>query len=301
VLNLNLPARVWLPIHLPDCQHLVVRIPPQAATVLNSKDKAPYIIYVEVVEVFDVHTSPTPEKILNSLRHVKSEEKLAQDGSASAATADNVAESGQSQSERPLPFHASASMFSLAAAKKLCNSGGEMDDCWSTADDEDDLATLQAYYQSGMRRQRDRDTISMMSLDSADSREPVFVAAGEIRRRLSECVARTASSANFARDPEDPSAAVLREPWEDKVRRIRDSSPYGHLQHWRLLSVIVKCGDDLRQELLAYQLLKTLDNIWKEERAPLKLRYGICATSHPLTLPSISGPTRSWCCLTTAA
>lgn len=25
--------------------------------------------------------------------------------------------------------------------------------------------------------------------------------------------------------------------------------------NWRLLSVIVKCGDDLRQELLAYQVL----------------------------------------------
>jgi len=93
-----------------------------------------------------------------------------------------------------------------------------MDDCWSTADD-DDLATLQQYYQAGLNRarNRDRDTISQMSMDSTDSREPVFVAAGDIRRRLSECVARTASTANFARDPEDPSAAVLKEPWEDKV------------------------------------------------------------------------------------
>ncbi len=40
--------------------------------------------------------------------------------------------------------------------------------------------------------------------------------------------------------------------------RIREGSPYGHLPNWRLLSVIVKCGDDLRQELLAYQVLKQL-------------------------------------------
>ena len=44
----------------------------------------------------------------------------------------------------------------------------------------------------------------------------------------------------------------------DKVRRIRESSPYGHLPNWKLLSVIIKCGDDLRQELLAYQVLKML-------------------------------------------
>jgi len=60
------------------------------------------------------------------------------------------------------------------------------------------------------------------------------------------------------RDPEDPSAAAMKEPWKEKVRRIRESSPYGHLANWKLLSVIVKCGDDLRQELLAYQFLTQL-------------------------------------------
>lgn len=60
------------------------------------------------------------------------------------------------------------------------------------------------------------------------------------------------------RDPEDPSAAAMKEPWEEKVRRIRESSPYGHLPNWRLMSVIVKCGDDLRQELMVYQVLKSL-------------------------------------------
>lgn len=83
----------------------------------------------------------------------------------------------------------------------------------------------------------------------------------------------------FFGDPEDPSAAalkvscrrtlnvlrtfalkmyssVLQEPWHEKERQIRDSSPYGHLSNWRLLSAIVKCGDDLRQELMATQLLE---------------------------------------------
>lgn len=36
-LNLNLPARAWLP--LDNMPHHIVRIPPQAAAVLNSKDK----------------------------------------------------------------------------------------------------------------------------------------------------------------------------------------------------------------------------------------------------------------------
>ena len=39
MLNLNLPARVWLPLQSAEVPHLVVRVPPQAASVLNSKDK----------------------------------------------------------------------------------------------------------------------------------------------------------------------------------------------------------------------------------------------------------------------
>ena len=42
------------------------------------------------------------------------------------------------------------------------------------------------------------------------------------------------------------------------MRRIRESSPYGHLPNWKLSSVIVKCGDDLRQELMVFQVLKQL-------------------------------------------
>lgn len=39
VLNLNLPARVYLPLGATHTPHHVVRIPPPAAVVLNSKDK----------------------------------------------------------------------------------------------------------------------------------------------------------------------------------------------------------------------------------------------------------------------
>ncbi|XP_037303096.1 phosphatidylinositol 4-kinase beta-like, partial [Manduca sexta] len=80
-LDLNLPARVWLPLH--HRPHYVLRIPPHAAAVLNSKDKAPYIMYVEVLET-DGH-EPLPPRLLPPappaphsppIRHTKSEENL---------------------------------------------------------------------------------------------------------------------------------------------------------------------------------------------------------------------------------
>lgn len=97
---------------------------------------------------------------------------------------------------------------------------------------------------------------------------------GDVRNRHSENLT-SENSKPFFGDPEDPSAAVLKvsstrinvvqniltysilqEPWNEKERQIKESSPYGHLSNWRLLSAIVKSGDDLRQELMATQLLE---------------------------------------------
>lgn len=48
LVNLNLPARVWLPVyaHKP---HVILRIPPQDATVLNSKDKVNCINIITII------------------------------------------------------------------------------------------------------------------------------------------------------------------------------------------------------------------------------------------------------------
>ncbi|XP_078664886.1 phosphatidylinositol 4-kinase beta-like isoform X3 [Branchiostoma floridae x Branchiostoma belcheri] len=246
LLNLNLPARVWLPCHPP--QHHVVRIPHSAAVVLNSKDKAPYLIYVEVLECEDANTCPVPTKILeNTLRYTRSEENL------------------QEYFNSDSPVHA----FTVHP------NFDQDDDCWS----QDDI-DLQLQY-GDTQKSVSSDSVSQFSIESStsnDSREPQYIAAADVRRRLSENL--TTPPTKFKRDPEDPSAAALKEPWEDKVRRIRATSPYGHFPNWRLLSVIIKCGDDLRQELLAFQVLKQLQNIWKEEHVPLWVRpYHIIVTS----------------------
>lgn len=51
------------------------------------------------------------------------------------------------------------------------------------------------------------------------------------------------------------------------------SSPYGHLSNWRLLSAIVKCGDDLRQELMATQLLEVISWIFVENGNQYLIQY----------------------------
>lgn len=214
MLNLNLPARVWLPIY--SFPHLIIRIPPGAAVLLNSKDKAPYLVYMETVDVHgDVSSAALPTKLINSLRQTKSEENLLQYCSLNGRN-------GMSTSN---------SQFTVCPANDNDN------DCWGPEDDE-----VSKQYRSRLNNPIDRDTISQLSQDSSTSGEDnkngaVFVAAGDIRRRLADSLNTPKNT--FSRDPEDPSAAALKEPWEDKVNRIRDASPYGHLQG-KLISLFVR-------------------------------------------------------------
>ncbi|XP_047454299.1 phosphatidylinositol 4-kinase beta isoform X2 [Mugil cephalus] len=235
LLNHKLPARVWLPTAAFD--HHVVRVPHSQAVVLNSKDKAPYLIYVEVLECDSFETSSVPTRIPeNRIRSTRSVENL----------------------DCSLTLEQRTGSFSVVP-----NYDND-DEAWSV----DDIGELQVELPE--LHANSCDNISQFSVDSIsslDNKEPVFIAAGDIRRRLSEQLAQTPTT--FRRDPEDPSAVALKEPWEEKVRRIREGSPYGHLPNWRLLSVIVKCGDDLRQELLAYQVLQQLQSTWQQERVPL--------------------------------
>ncbi|XP_063619556.1 phosphatidylinositol 4-kinase beta isoform X1 [Cydia splendana] len=239
-LDLNLPARVWLPLH--QRPHHVLRIPSQAAAVLNSKDKAPYIMYVEVLET-EGH-EPLPPRLLPPappaphsppIRHTKSEENLVPEWPA----------------------------LSLYSALDDVDAG----DCWSH--DDEDLSQYPA-------RAPQPDSVSQvsavsaLSASSAGSRESLAVGAGEVRRRLADATAAPPPN-TFRHDPADPSALALKESWESKLARMRSSSPYGSLAGWRLLGCIVKVGDDLRQEMLAAQLLRRLQAVWDLERVPLKL------------------------------
>ncbi|KAL0962300.1 hypothetical protein UPYG_G00338290 [Umbra pygmaea] len=241
LLNHKLPDRVWLPTAAFD--HHVVRVPHTQAVVLNSKDKAPYIIYVEVLECESFEASGIPARIPETRIR-------------SARSADNL-----------LPESVAITAEQRAGSFSTVPNYDNDDEAWAV----DDIGDLQVELPEGHTSSSDNiSQFSMDSITSSESKEPVFIAAGDIRRRLSENLAHTPTS--FRRDPEDPSAVALKEPWEEKVRRIREGSPYGHLPNWRLLSVIVKCGDDLRQELLAFQVLSQLQSIWEQERVPLWIK-----------------------------
>lgn len=67
--------------------------------------------------------------------------------------------------------------------------------------------------------------------------------------------------------------------WEYKEQDIRNESPYSRFESYRIRSIIIKGGDDLRQEIICMQIIKKLDEIWKKEGTSLFVRpYEIIVT-----------------------
>lgn len=95
--------------------------------------QAPYIIYVEVLEVEDLYTSPVPTKIMgSSLRHTKSEENLTGGEQSNISTSD----SQQNLAVRQTPVK-NISPYSVRNTDVTFNfPDDDPNDCWSQEDDE---------------------------------------------------------------------------------------------------------------------------------------------------------------------
>lgn len=68
------------------------------------------------------------------------------------------------------------------------------------------------------------------------------------------------------------AAECYGEPWHARKARVQLVSPHGRRPGWDLRCVIVKTGDDCRQELLAMQLIRAFHEIFAEAQLPLWLR-----------------------------
>lgn len=67
--------------------------------------------------------------------------------------------------------------------------------------------------------------------------------------------------------------------FDERQAKVASTSPFAALGSWQLLAVVVKANDELRQEQFAMQLISTFDQIFTRAHLPLALRpYRIIAT-----------------------
>jgi hypothetical protein len=72
-------------------------------------------------------------------------------------------------------------------------------------------------------------------------------------------------------EPEPEPAGIVFETTSMIEQQLRASSVYARLPGWGVSTLIVKSGDDIRQEQLAMQLIAEFDQIFKEQKLALWL------------------------------
>jgi phosphatidylinositol 4-kinase len=109
---------------------------------------------------------------------------------------------------------------------------------------------------------------------------PIAMLSSPLRPKSAEDIKAQRLAHSKVPSPWKRSAGGLGEKWEDKVERVRLSSPYGNLPGWALKPVIIKAGDNCRQELLALQMTRAFAKIYADSGLPLWLRpFDVIATS----------------------
>mgnify|MGYP002804045544 FL=1 len=89
------------------------------------------------------------------------------------------------------------------------------------------------------------------------------------------------ASARNVRDAR-PKGAFHDETWPEVVQRVRAQSDFGRRPNWSMIPMIVKSNaDDVRQEELAFRLLKWFERVFKRHNPKLWLQpFLIVATTH---------------------
>lgn len=225
--NTMLPACAYIPFNNPKIRNsFVLHIPVAEAKVFTTKERAPYLICIEVFRPYEEFSD---EVLDMSKIHTRS-----------------FSDSQNRVYARSFAIPNTKSFLEKAVKDTINNQNFRLP------------------------------TQSLTITNSRSSSQSMCATHYSGFRKSSEDMASL--SAVYEANDESKSDDVIKS-FKSQADRIRKSSPFGSLKTWDLVHVIVKSGDDLRQEQLAMQLISFFLQTFREKKLKLWLyAYDIIAT-----------------------
>ncbi|KAI8083465.1 kinase-like domain-containing protein [Thamnidium elegans] len=277
LLNHNLPAEVCLPLWCPaTCEkpyhHRIVRISPSDAVVLNSAERTPYLLMIEVLDdemsfEDDAYTSAL-YRMRQSLKRKKKLNEILLSPPTTTATAATIKTTDTQTEVSDIglgnPDTPTVVAKELPVLENLSHSRRNS----RLADNYAERMRTAAVMLAQLQLPATNTTIAVTPKSKQGTeqirqriiKEMIALEEQRMTKMKTEGVGSDVGGGGgegAVVNKEDPSAAT-------KKARLRAASSYGHLSNWRLISVIVKNGADLRQEQFAIQLIREFQRIWED-------------------------------------
>jgi phosphatidylinositol 4-kinase len=275
---------IYIPLAFANqCHKCIVRIPYNEAIALNSRDRAPFLILVEYIETTGVTNAD--EHLHNmvlqySTLFANTPEALPQPLSTPSTINDTNVSNGPT-SEPDLEVIDGRENKEIIHQQVVEKEKKENTDIKDTSENKENIGQeetknkdlpqdqwniieqpIQSTNQGGL--------IGMLM--EALSMEPLF-GEGKPKNSKLEELKKDSGSPLSPRSADKmsrkKSILYVRETWSEKVQRIKNDSPFGSHPHWGLSSLIVKFGDDCRQERFALQLVGQFHRIFTNAKLPL--------------------------------
>lgn len=317
LLNHNLPANVCIPLwckttarHHHEHHHKVVRISPQDAVILNSAERVPFMILVEVLE------NESDESFQSLLDHIKDDDEHHPNQNSlscpNISYNEKIKLSPISKSEHDIAIHRLNVPLHNEYEISDTKNNIQITPTFDIVQDKEDydfsekmrtaailLSQLQSLQSISLEVSQIRSRIiqemsnletqrltavaahsilspksqSDMELEKSLSKSDIQGNIEDIEMSIHEKKEQIIIHSTSILAKEDPSALVFQESWANKIERIRSSSRFGSRSNWKLLSVIVKADSDLRQEQLAVQIILEMKRIWEQEKVSAWVYY----------------------------
>lgn len=290
LLNHNLPASICLPLWCPSenhsqRHHRILRLPSNDAVVLNSAERVPFLLQIEILEN-DCDEEEFQRLVKGISANSTSNRASIRVPSCEASTTQVFEESLPSLSTPGRPDTVSIPPEALYPIRDFDET--DVEAMGLSSDDFTERMRSAAVMLAQLTRQSSDPQCNTKKLADINAIKAKIIREMEMleKNRLLDALQRSNEDSILELglpldrrsffDKEDPSAVIFQEPSEDRMIRIKNSSPFGELEGWKLMSVIVKAGSDMRQEQLACQLISEMNFIWKRARLPLwTCSYGI--------------------------
>ncbi|KAI8376392.1 kinase-like domain-containing protein [Radiomyces spectabilis] len=297
LLNHNLPADICIPLWCHATtkhphHHRIVRIQASEAVVLNSAERAPYMVLLEVLEG-DGSIEETSSKDDADTAASSKQEAV---GNVTHSLSESIDLGDCSPAQSPLFLSASAGTESQKSytpngtspltPEVMDHTNDHAERMHMAAIMLSQLQTTGTGDMAGPRTRPENEAIReriMQQMQLLEQARMDKIRSGHFNRDVEEeqwnkddlakKMMQASEKSKPITDKEDPSAAVFKEDWQAKKARVQAASPYGHLPHWQLISVIVKSGSDLRQEQFAVQIIREMQRIWKENHINVWVKY----------------------------